>query len=57
MAEDMTKFSSNELEGRINELEHTYVELFGEEADASELHHIHKKILELQQELHKRRDR
>jgi hypothetical protein len=57
MEGDITKFSSNELEERINDLEHTYVELFGEEAHTSELHHIHKRILELQRELHKRRDR
>jgi uncharacterized membrane protein YvbJ len=57
MEGDVTKLSSKELEEQIKELEHTYVEFFGEEVNAGELHNIHKRILELQKELHKRRDR
>jgi uncharacterized membrane protein YvbJ len=57
MEGDVTKLSSKELEEQIKELEHTYVEFFGEEVNAGELHNIHKRIRELQKELHKRRDR
>ena len=56
MEGDVSKLSIKELEERIKELEHTYVEFFRDEANADELHHIRKRILELQKELTRRRD-
>lgn len=54
MKGDVSKFSIRELEERIRELEHTYAEFFSDEADVGELHHIRKRIMELQKELNKR---
>jgi len=55
MEGDVSKLSSHEIEDRIRELEHTYAEFLGDDADARQLHHIRKRILELQNELNKRR--
>lgn len=56
MEGDVTKLSSKKLEERIKELEHSYVEFFGNEASAGELHYIRKRIIELQKELNRRSD-
>ena len=56
MEGDVSKLSKKELEERIRELEHTYAEFFSDEADVGELHHIRKRIMELQKELNKRND-
>lgn len=54
MEGDVSKLSSKEIEEQIRELEHTYAEFFVNDADVHDLHHIRKRILELQKELGKR---
>jgi hypothetical protein len=56
MEGDVSKLSTKELEERIRELEHTYAEFFCNEADVSALHHIRKRIMELQKELSRRKN-
>ena len=48
--------SREELEEKINELEHTYGVYFGSNKDIKELHKIRLKILELKQELNEKSD-
>ena len=55
MEGDVTKLTNQEIEEWLRELEHVYAETFGNGANASELHHIRKRILELQQELSRRK--
>jgi ribosome-interacting GTPase 1 len=56
MEEDLFQLSDREIEERIRELEHAYVEFLEGEAHAHDLHIIRKRILELQQELLSRRN-
>ena len=51
MEGDVSKLTNHEIEEWIKELEHVYAESLGADADVYELHHIRKRIAELQIEL------
>jgi hypothetical protein len=55
MEGEISQLNNHEIEETIRELEHIYAEFLGGDADVHQLHHIRKRILELQNELNKRR--
>jgi len=55
MEGEVSKLTTREIEEWIRELEHAWAESFGNGADVSDLHPIRRTILELQQELGKRK--
>jgi hypothetical protein len=56
MDNDISKLSDREIEEIISELEDAYGTLLGSDAPATELHPIRTRILELQEELRKRKN-
>lgn len=56
MEADVSKLSTEEIEGRIKELEHTYVEFFEHNSEIYQLNRIRKWILDLESELEHRRE-